>query len=137
MIATHRPSSHSCKRLILMPTNSKNMVPPFGAAHLDAIAKVLGDTDDGLTGPEIGHFLAVCRIEDISPDLKKSKRLYNAFAAFQTKNQVGNNVIAFIKRAMDPSSYTNNPSLFQSRLNELNAVLVSRFTVKWNIVRSA
>ena len=106
-----------------MAIEAKNYIPPFDPSHLEAIAKVLGDTDTGLSGSEIGHLLAACRIEDPSPDMTKWKRLYNAFAAFQTRNNVGNHVLVFIQRAMNPASYTSNPALFQLRLQQLNPII--------------
>jgi len=36
----------------------------FKPSHLRAIADALGDTDEGLTGSEIGHLLTMCRMAD-------------------------------------------------------------------------
>jgi len=35
----------------------------FTPAVLEGIARILGDTNSGLTGPEIGHFLKDCSKE--------------------------------------------------------------------------
>jgi len=106
-----------------MAIEAKNFIPPFDPGHLEAIAKVLGDTTTGLSGSEIGHLLASCRIPDSTPDMTKWRRLYNAFAEFQNRNQAGNHVLVFIQRAMNPGSYTDNPGLFQLRLNQLNPII--------------
>lgn len=106
-----------------MAIQARHIIPPFDGRHLEAIAKVLADTSSGLTGSEIGHLLADTRIEDTDPSLTKWKRLYNAFIHFQNKHQVGNHVIVFITRAMNPASYTNEPQVFQARKHSLNAVL--------------
>jgi hypothetical protein len=36
-----------------MPIEARNVVPPFSAQHLEAIRRVLADTETGLTGSEI------------------------------------------------------------------------------------
>jgi hypothetical protein len=89
-----------------MEIEAKNIIPPFDPGHLEAVAKVLGETTTGLAGSEIGHLLASCKIADSTPDMTKWKRLYNAFAEFQNWNQSGNHVLVFIQRAMTPGSYT-------------------------------
>src|SRR6185437_15699423 len=55
-------------------------IPPFSAQHLQAACKVLGDTDRGLTGSEIGYLLADVRVTDVDPEMTKWKRLFNALA---------------------------------------------------------
>lgn len=107
-----------------MVVKASNLIPCFPAAHLETIAKIIGDTEAGLTGSEIGHRLAQCKIPDPDPNMTKWKRLYNALAVFQNKHQVGNCVIVFINEVMNPALYTGNPELFQSRQEQLNTVLL-------------
>ncbi len=97
--------------------------PTFSSQQLEAIARVLADTDTGLTGSEIGHILAECRVLDVSPEMTKWKRLYNAFVVFQNKDRFGNHVIAFIHKAMQPVRYTARQGQFDSRRGALNEVL--------------
>jgi len=59
---------------------------PFNSAQLEAIAKVLGDTETGLIGSEIGLMLANSQILDIHPSITKWKRLFNAFIEIHNKN---------------------------------------------------
>lgn len=106
-----------------MPITTKNYIPPFSAERLEAISKVLGDTDEGLKGSEIDHLLRNCRIPNPTPDMTKWKRLHNAFVEFQNEHQVGNHVLVFIKRAMDPARYVGEPQVFRSRRDRLNSVL--------------
>jgi uncharacterized protein (TIGR02391 family) len=47
----------------------------FSLSQLEAIADALGDTADGLTGPEIGLLLANARIGDVAPGITKRKTL--------------------------------------------------------------
>jgi hypothetical protein len=98
-------------------------IPTFNPQQLTAISKVLGDTAKGLTGVEIGHLLTDCKIPDVNPEMTKWKRLFNAFACWQNEKQLGNCVLMFISRAMNPVQYTANPDVFAYRRDELNVVL--------------
>lgn len=98
-------------------------IPPFNSQQLTAISKVLGDTASGLTGSEIGYLLADCKIADVDPDMTKWKRLFNAFVEWQNQKQLGNHVLMFINRVMNPVQYTARQDVFESRRDELNVVL--------------
>jgi hypothetical protein len=52
----------------------------FTQGQIEQIANIFGDTGDGLTGTQIGFFLESCNIKDISPNITKRYRLFNAFA---------------------------------------------------------
>lgn len=106
-----------------MAVRTRQRVPPFTSQQLEAIAKVLADTGTGLTGSQIGHLLSVCQISDPNPSLTKWKRLYNALAAFQHEHHVGNHVVVFIQKAIDPVTYTSEPEVFQERRGALNGIL--------------
>ena len=97
--------------------------PPFSFAQLESIAKVLGDTEIGLTGTEIGLMLANSQIPDLYPTLTKWKRLYNAFIEIHNKTLAGNNVIKFITLAMSPERYVQNKEIFDFRQMRLNRIL--------------
>jgi uncharacterized protein (TIGR02391 family) len=84
---------------------------------------VLADSEEGLTGSEIGHLLLECKMADPTPDMTKWKRLYNAFAKAQNKHQIGNHVIMLTNRAMNPVRYTADPQRFARRRDQLNTVL--------------
>jgi uncharacterized protein (TIGR02391 family) len=98
-------------------------IPPFNAQQLESIAKVLADRYEGLTGTQIEYLLQDCRIPDVSPEMTKWKRLFNAFAKIQDERQIGNFVVMFILRAMDPVQYTAEPQRFRRRQDQLNAIL--------------
>jgi uncharacterized protein (TIGR02391 family) len=98
-------------------------IEPFNSQQLDAACKVLADTSRGLTGTQIERLLQEIRVEDVSPGMTKWKRLVNALAAVQNKHQVGNHLIMFINRAMDPVSYAREKEAFDWRRAELNVVL--------------
>lgn len=98
-------------------------VPPFDSQQVESIASVLADTDEGLKGTEIGRLLQECKMADPTPSMTKWKRLYNAFAEAQNQHQLGNHVIMFINRAMNPVMYTEDPQGFAKRRDKLNTVL--------------
>lgn len=106
-----------------MTITFKQRIPPFPAERLEAISKVLADTSEGLTGSEIDHLLRNCDIPNLNPEMTKWKRLHNAFVEFQNEHQVGNHVIVFIQRAMDPARFVSEPNVFHSRRDRLNPVL--------------
>ena len=106
-----------------MAVKTKNSMPCFDAQQLEAICKVLADTNTGLTGSRIDYLLADANIPNVSPGTTKWKRLFDAFVAFQNTHQVGNHVIVFITRAMNPTTYTEDREVFESRKERINAVL--------------
>jgi uncharacterized protein (TIGR02391 family) len=98
-------------------------IQPFNAQKLEAACRVLADTSRGLTGSEIGYLLRDCKLTDVSPVMTKWKRLFNALVEAQNKYQVGNHLIMFINRALDPVKYARDKDTFEWRRNELNVVL--------------
>jgi hypothetical protein len=46
----------------------------------EAVCRVLGNTEQGLTGKQIEHLFQEIGVADISPSLTKWKRLFNALA---------------------------------------------------------
>jgi len=100
-----------------------NKIEPFNTQKLEAACKVLADTNRGLTGTELEHLIQDCKIQDITPTMTKWKRLFNALAEAQNKYKVGNHLIMFINRALDPVSYARDKEKFEWRRSELNVVL--------------
>lgn len=77
----------------------------------------------GLKGDEIGYILREMGIADPDPAMTKWKRLFNALAFAQNKHQVGNHLIMFINRALNPVRYTTSHEHFDWRRDGLNVVL--------------
>ena len=98
-------------------------IAPFNPQHLEAACRVLADTERGLTGTQIERLLQEINVTDVSPDLSKWKRMFNALAAAQNKHQLGNHLIMLINRAMDPVNYARDMEAFRWRRDELNVVL--------------
>ena len=106
-------------------------IQPFNPQKLEAACRVHADTERGLTGSEIGYLIQDCKIEDVAPSMTKWKRLFNALVTAQNKHQVGNHLIMFINRALDPVNYAREKEKFEWRRNELNVVLsFSGFSVR-------
>ena len=98
-------------------------IPPFSSQHLEAACRVLADTERGLSGTQIERRLHEIEVADTSPGTTKWKRLFNALAGVQNQHQVGNHLIMFINRAMNPVNYAREPATFAWRRDELNVVL--------------
>ncbi|MEW4948548.1 TIGR02391 family protein [Pseudomonas asiatica] len=98
-------------------------IAPFGAEHLEAICRVLADTERGLTGTQIGYTLQIINVSDTHPTDTKWRRLFNALAHKQNQVQAGNHLIQFINRTMNPVNYVRDHLAFDSRRDELNVVL--------------
>lgn len=95
----------------------------FNSQQLEAACRVLGDTERGLTGPQIERLLQEIDVPDVSPAGTKWKRLFNALAMAQNKHQLGNHLVMFINLAMNPVSYARDRGAFVWRRDELNVVL--------------
>ena len=54
--------------------------PAIKGSILEGLSRILGDTNYGLTGTEIGKFLPEVGIKDVDPTNTKWKRIYSAFA---------------------------------------------------------
>ncbi|WP_321958954.1 TIGR02391 family protein [Paraburkholderia tropica] len=98
-------------------------IPLFSSQNLEAACRVLADTERGLSGTQIERLLQEIEIADPSPGMTKWKRLFNAMAGAQNQHQVGNHLIMFINRAMNPVNYARDAAAFAWRRDELNVVL--------------
>jgi len=99
------------------------IIPSFAESHLRAICEIIGDTDIGLTGTEIGALLAECGITDLGLSTTKRHRLFDALRERQRHDKCANQIIAFIQASMNPVSYVRTYDLFQQRRADLNGVL--------------
>lgn len=103
-----------------MATKLRKCLPPN---VLEMISNTLGDTNQGLTGAEIHHFLLQANIDDIDPALTKRYRLYNALANEQNKNRCSNQILNFISYVLAPSRFVNKPDEFERLRNVINQQL--------------
>jgi uncharacterized protein (TIGR02391 family) len=91
-------------------------------ANLEALCAILGATDDGLSGTEIGRYLAECNITDPSPGITKRRRLYDALSRQQRVDGCANSVLRFVKHVMSPVRYMDARERFADRRSRLNGV---------------
>ena len=96
---------------------------PLKSGELEALCKILGDTDTGLTGSEIANVLAQINIADTDPTITKWKRLYNALGNNQNKRQDSNKVLSFIATALQPAIYINRRERYDLMTRGVNGVL--------------
>ena len=99
------------------------VIPPISSNQLEAICRVLADTEKGLTGSEIGHLLGQLRINDPDPSMTKWKRLYNALASRQNGDGHGASVCQFIQVVMEPVRFSGKSEQFEERRDALNRVI--------------
>ena len=92
----------------------------FTQGEIESISRSLGDTDDGLTGTEIGFLLVQARIEDVDPNNTKWKRLYNALVANQNEKQNRTHILEFIRQVFNPQKYVTVPERLNTLRNNLN-----------------
>src|SRR4051794_36641603 len=98
-------------------------LPPFSPQQVEQVARIIGETADGLTGPEIGGILGHLGFPNEGATQTKWKRLYNSLAHLQNRHQVGNHTVQFINAVMRPEGYVAKREQFQARRERLNTVL--------------
>lgn len=114
--------------------------PPWSYGTLTSVAAVLADTENGLTGREIGDLLVWLKMSDPLPGATKRDRLAEAFVVRQNMDQGSNRIITFITAAMEPVRYRDRPELFslrQDRLNEHMAFVGLRVNDAGKVARGA
>lgn len=94
---------------------------PITADTLESICKTLGDQN---TGTEIGNYLAQVGVNDTDPGITKWRRLFNAFAYYQNKNQESNKILIFIQRTLSPIRYADNNEQFEEYRKNINKRLL-------------
>lgn len=114
---------------------------PWSYATYQEVAAVLADTDDGLTGREIGDLLVRLKMVDPAPGMTKRERLTEAFVARHNHDKGDpKRIITFITHAMEPVRYRDRPDLFtlrQDRLNERLAFVGLHVTDEGRVAKGA
>jgi uncharacterized protein (TIGR02391 family) len=98
-------------------------VRAFKAGELERLCKVLAETQNGLTGSQIGEKLGQAKIADVDPVNTKWKRLRSALATRQRKDGRGNCVLSFVGHALEPARFLGNTSAFEAFRRDVNGVL--------------
>ncbi len=97
--------------------------PKLNDANLESLCAILGDTQTGLTGTEIGRYLRECNMPDPAPEITKRHRLYQALRQKQNADGSSNGVLRFVKHVMDPVRHVGSTDYFETKRAELNGVL--------------
>jgi uncharacterized protein (TIGR02391 family) len=97
-------------------------VQSLPAPVLQKLTDIIGDTGEGLTGSEIGRFLAQVGIADSGMSTKRH-RLYDALAVRQNQDGCANNVLGFVMAVMAPVNYVGASHRFEERRVALNEAL--------------
>lgn len=98
-------------------------LPSFDLGVLQSISDILGDTERGFSGSEIGRYLGECNIPDPFPALTKRHRIFEALKAKQLVDNCGNNIAAFIHHSMNPVRHHDARDWFEDTRFKLNHVL--------------
>ena len=99
------------------------IIKSLDLGSLESICKILGETNNGLSGTEITKYLAECNIKDLQLNSTKWKRLYDALYSKQLEDRCSNNILNFIKYVIRPSRHIHRKEWFANIRNELNYVL--------------
>lgn len=95
----------------------------FTEPQIEAIARIFGHTEEGLTGSQIYNLLNASKIPDIEPNVTKWKRLRTAFFNIQKNSNKRNNILAFIRIAMKPENFIENHDKHKALRLKLNKAL--------------
>jgi uncharacterized protein (TIGR02391 family) len=99
-------------------------LPEFSAQQLERISRIIGATEDGLSGSAIGVLLSNLGFPDEGGAQTKWVRIYNSLVALQNRHHVGNHTIKLVNEVMRPEAYVSARELFVSRQEQLNIVMV-------------
>lgn len=102
---------------------ANKIFPPIEGGTLEGIAKILANTDFGLTGTELSRFIPESGLVDVDPGITKWKRLFNSFVEFQNRTKTSNHILKFINITMRPSRYIGQYEKFEFIRGELNKTL--------------
>ena len=100
--------------------NGMKKTEPFSVKTLEELAKFFGNLH---SHSEIEMNLKNAKLDDPGSGFSKCKRLYNAFAKFQNEHNASNNIIKYIRDALDPVCYTQNRDAYINNLSQLNRIL--------------
>ncbi len=95
-------------------------VPALTDAQLEQVSRLLGDC---ATGSEITRVLNSLRLNDVSGESTKWRRLYGTFLHYQRQDRAASKLIDFIRTLLDPAGFVGRPDEFEAVRQQLNAVL--------------
>ena len=93
--------------------------PVLTDAQLEQICRMLGDC---ATGSKITHVLNRLRLDDVSGESTKWRRLYGTFLHYQQQDRAASKLIDFIRTLLDPSGFVGRQNEFEAVRQELNVL---------------
>lgn len=98
----------------------KKIFSPIASGTIEALAKILADTEKGLTGTELSKFIPEAGLKDVAPSVTKWIRLHDSFVDYQNRNENSNKILKFINLAMNPSRFVGKNETYEMIRAELN-----------------
>jgi uncharacterized protein (TIGR02391 family) len=95
----------------------------FTQSQLEAIARALGDTEDGLANGEIADLLRECGVADDFAGTTKWRRIHQSLWNKQCVDRHRRATLAFIRKAMKPERHLKAPERFRLMRSDLNTAL--------------
>lgn len=96
----------------------------FNEGQLESLCKIIADTNTGLTGSQIEQCLRDSKIKDVDPNNTKWRRLYNALITEQNESGMGNCVLTFISKALNPARFVGELKFYRGIIEKINTVLL-------------
>ncbi len=99
------------------------IISKLNLSVIESLSKVLGDTESGFTGTQIGNILAESEIEDIDSSNTKWRRLNSALVHKQDIDRCANRILGFIQNSLNPARHYNNQEWFNDSRFKINQIL--------------
>jgi uncharacterized protein (TIGR02391 family) len=102
----------------------KRTYPPWPEQVVQQVASVLADTENGISGRQVGDFLQTCGLARHDPGMQvgsKRRRLFVALWNYQVQTNTSNGTIKFITHVMHPP--IGDPTRWSQRREGLNEAL--------------
>lgn len=99
-------------------------LPTLSNAQITQVCKVIGDTDSGLTGSEIGELLYELGIPDTGSTMTKWRRLDYALVQRINATKSTNIVYSLISHCFEPVRGLEQPERYRWMMSEVNRTLI-------------
>lgn len=98
-------------------------ISKFTNNEIEAISKIIADTNEGVTGSELISLLKQIGIND-SSTWTKWRKLHHHLSNLQAEQNSPINIVQFIQNTMEPSRYIDDLEKFNLFKSKLNKVLL-------------
>lgn len=98
--------------------------PQLSTAQVESICRTVADTDNGLTGSEIGMMLSELGMDDPDPSNTKWRRLHNAVVARVNHAKSTSIVPRILNYVFDPTRGLLDPDRYRWMMSQVNQTLM-------------